>query len=72
MKGACTNIVFEQSGIGHCLLLRASESHKAPVDDLGEALRRLGMTEKNSVHASHTNLPADEELQSKNFNAYFL
>ena len=69
MKGTCSDIVFEQSGIGHCLLLKPSDSNLDPVNDLEEALRHLGMSEKNSVHASSVDLPVDEDLQSKNFNA---
>ena len=65
MNGKCSDIVFKRSGVGHCLLLKPSDSKSITDDDVEGLIGRLGMSDKNSAQASLAHLPADEELQKR-------
>ena len=64
-KGTCSNVVFQQSGEGYCLLLGVLDSNPATnIGGVVGVLDRLRVSE-NSSHLSLANLPVDEGLKSK-------
>ena len=62
MSGKCSDVVFERSEVGLCLLLKPSDGEPLAATRVEKAMDRLGMSNKNSGSASVVELPSSMYL----------
>ena len=61
-NGKCSDIVFENSGVGVCLLLKKSAVESMHFNDLEKTMKSLGMSKESSRCASPFKLPLSMNL----------
>ena len=62
MNGKCSDIVFENSEVGNCLLLTVSNGNTVPLVGVEEAMKSFGMAAESSRRASPVQLPSSMHL----------
>ena len=62
MNENCSDIVFQNSEVGNCLLLAVSNGNTVPLVGVEEAMKSFGMAAESSRRASPVQLPSSMHL----------